>query len=139
MFSFKTACFSATLTTIAFILCGGKDCHAQTIGTGTVSYGTPTSGFVAAACDYYSASNGYSVRAVTYYATVVKGKYIRGQQCGGVTKMTPTYNNFKKYWDYYAAVPLDVRGGALYIVEIEVDYGDGSGFQTIEASPYIPR
>ena len=53
--------------------------------------------------------------------------------------MTPTYNNFKKYWDYYAAVPLDVRGGALYIVEIEVDYGDGSGFQTIEASPYIPR
>ena len=79
MFYFKNALLSAALTMIAFILYGGKDCHAQTIGTGTVS------------------------------------------------------------WDYSAATSLDVRGGALYIVEIQVDYGDGSGFQTIEDSPYIPR
>jgi len=74
-----------------------------------------------------------------YTAISVKGKYVKDKQVGRAARLSPTFNDLKKMWDYNGSVALDASQAVLYLIEVQVDFGDGAGYSTIVSKPYNPK
>ncbi len=134
---------SATRSTVLFflsmfaaMLCDSRDCYAQAAGDATVVYGDRVGNFVTANCDYWSNSGNNRAQAVLYTAISVKGKYKKVGQVGDPVRLSPTHNDVKNLWDYNGSVALDASRPVLYLVEVQVDFGDGLGYSTILSKQY---
>ena len=91
---------------------------------------------VTANCDYWSTTKKYPAQAVLYTAISVKGKYKKVGQVGDPVRLSPTHNDVKNLWDYNGSVALDASRPVLYLVEVQVDFGDGLGYSTILSKQY---
>ena len=71
-----------------------------------------------------------------YTAISVKGKYRKDKQVGRAARLSPTFNDLKNLYDYNGSVALDDSRPVLYLVEVQVDFGDGLGYSTILSKQY---
>ena len=120
----------------AAILCDSRDCYAQAAGDATVVYGDRVGNVVTANCDYWATTKKYPAQAVLYTANSVKGKYVKDKQVGRAARLSPTFNDLKNLYDYNGSVALDDSRPVLYLVEVQVDFGDGLGYSTILSKQY---
>jgi len=134
---------SATRSTVFFffsmsaaMLCDNRDCYAQAAGDATVVYGDRVGNFVTANCDYWSNSGNNRAQDILYTAISVKGKYKKVGQVGDPVRLSPTHNDVKNLYDYNGSVALDDSRPVLYLVEVQVDFGDGLGYSTILSKQY---
>ncbi len=94
---------------------------------------------VTANCDYWATTKKYPAQAVLYTAISVKGKYVKDKQVGRTVPLSPTFNDLKNLYDYNGSVALDASRPVLYLVEVQVDFGDGLGYSPILSKPYNPK
>jgi len=66
-------------------------------------------------------------------------KYVPLRQVGDPVPLMPTRNDLKNLWDYNGSMALDASRPVLYLVEVQVDFGNGLGYSPILSKPYNPK